>query len=523
MFIKVIQGSSTRKFKLNDQATLSELRKELQRLIGADADNVNICYKDSDGEVISILSDEDWNVCFEEFTLKCKDKPVVTVTIQLNEGTTSSKLDATDNQSFSHTQTEFADIKEEPKLSIPVIDQEKVIEAVISEPAQEIPPTEIKSEESEPKSVFEDEPHVEVKPDHHDAQQDDYVSCYLRVDDEMNDLTHLINNLIPGVEVVKAEIIEEDKPASDSLTQSTLTVDMKKEIESIVDERISKIISARNIPAPATPASQGFVHSGIFCDGCKSKIVDQPRYKSLVIADFDLCENCEKKGIHIGPMVKFPKPSVHSASRLNAFFNENLHDFFRTEAEQPQTVQPTQNENFYHDHPWGRFSRRRGWGAGRRCPYSNQRESSPLRESARSSFTHQTNSNEPTGQNLQSQPTSSRPGIYDLQSFFTDSRLPERIRNATQNVAPQFLNHFANFARGCTSSAHRPTAAPTSTQPAGVAGQAAPSRVQPPTDYIDELISQAEQVMGPMDKSFLREFIVRNNINNLSSLFENLY
>src|SRR3990167_9234287 len=224
MFIKVIQGTSTRKFKLDDKASLSQLRKELQRLIGEEANKVNILYTDSDGETITIVSDEDWNVCVEEFAFKNKDKPVSTVTIQVADVANSSKLDVT-NQSFSQVQSIAPeDIKEEPKpeISKPIISEDKVIEEVI--------PTPIVEEKAQA-----DNP----------AEQDKYLSCFLKLTD-LDNLTEAINSLLPGAEIVSAEIVEDEKPAQPfnvSLDQSTLTVDMKKEIESLVDQRVSQILS----------------------------------------------------------------------------------------------------------------------------------------------------------------------------------------------------------------------------------------------------------------------------------------
>lgn len=519
MFIKVIQGTSTRKFKLDDKAPLSQLRKELQRLIGEEANKVNICYSDSDGETITVVSEEDWNVCVEEFALKNKDKPVSTITIQLLQpALDSSKLDMT-NQSLNKTQSVVVeDIKEEPKEPVlaPAPSQDKVIEEVIP---VETKPAETKQAEDQTRSVFEDEPITqEEKPQPENThEQDNYLSCFLKLGD-LENLKEAINNLLPGAEIVSAEVIEDPKeaePVNESLAESTLSVDMKKEIESLVDQRVSQILSSRNIAAPnvSNPTARaGFVHNGIFCDGCKGKIVDQPRYKSLVIPDYDLCETCERKGIHDGPMVKFPKPSAHSASRLNSFFAENLHSFFGTEGEQHD------ENNHRFNHPWGRFGgRRRSWIGGNRCPwFANRRECSPRRE-----FVNQNSTS--NAQPTHSEPTTARPGIYDLQSFFQNARIPEGIKNMAQTVAPQLINHFSKFAnchRANTQAApQRPTQEPA--QPTPAVPQ--PPRVQPPKDHVEELITKAEEVMGAVDRPFMREFIIKNHITTLQQLFESLY
>lgn len=49
---------------------------------------------------------------------------------------------------------------------------------------------------------------------------------------------------------------------------------------------------------PAAHSSSGFAHVGVACDGCNVNPVVGMRYKCLHCPNFDLCENCEKKGIH---------------------------------------------------------------------------------------------------------------------------------------------------------------------------------------------------------------------------------
>lgn len=515
MFIKVNQGISTRKFKLDDKATLSQLRKELQRIIGEDVNKVNISYTDSDGEVITVLSEEDWSVCVEEFTTKNKDKPVLTVTIQVSEAMLASKTDIS-SQSFCQSQTEVVDIKEEPKPENPAPTQETVIEEVVPEPQVESTVKDTKPEEVQMKSVFEDETPDEPQSTENPAelqapQEDQYLSCFLNVDG-LGDLNSILNNLIPGVEVVKAEFVTEQKHTEtmdESLAQSTLTVDMKKEIMSLVDQRVSQILSTRNITATPAPSTDRFAHHGIFCDGCKSRIVDQPRYKSLVIPDYDLCETCESKGIHVGPMVKFPKPSAHPASRLNAFFRENLHEFFAGEVAAPQRTLPESHPHPHgFQHQWSRFPRRRSWVGGSRCPYfanrdeSTRTEVSPRRDSARPSFcSTMTDSNTQTHQR---QPNPDRPASFDLEHLFRNARIPENLRNIAQNVAPQLLSHLTRL-----------------TQQNSAPAQAAPAPA--PRDPVEDLITRAEEVLGSVDRHFLRDFITRNNITSVESLIENLY
>merc|ERR1712130_1020018 len=52
----------------------------------------------------------------------------------------------------------------------------------------------------------------------------------------------------------------------------------------------------------------GELHPGIVCDGCDGPVLG-PRYKCLVCADYDLCKNCEGRGLHSQhKMVRLPQP-----------------------------------------------------------------------------------------------------------------------------------------------------------------------------------------------------------------------
>merc|ERR1712226_831325 len=52
----------------------------------------------------------------------------------------------------------------------------------------------------------------------------------------------------------------------------------------------------------------GELHPGIVCDGCDGPVLG-PRYKCLVCADYDLCKDCEGRGLHSQhKMVRLPQP-----------------------------------------------------------------------------------------------------------------------------------------------------------------------------------------------------------------------
>merc|ERR1712146_608532 len=65
-------------------------------------------------------------------------------------------------------------------------------------------------------------------------------------------------------------------------------------------------------------------------------IKNMARFKSLVKHDYDLCEECEKTGIHPGPMVKYSAPSKYTPWQLNNKFRE-FSSFFEHEASERQS------------------------------------------------------------------------------------------------------------------------------------------------------------------------------------------
>merc|ERR1712226_1392879 len=60
----------------------------------------------------------------------------------------------------------------------------------------------------------------------------------------------------------------------------------------------------------------GEVHPGIVCDGCDGPVLG-PRYKCLVCADYDLCKDCEGRGLHSQhKMVRLPQPCKRDTKGL---------------------------------------------------------------------------------------------------------------------------------------------------------------------------------------------------------------
>merc|ERR1712117_538545 len=59
------------------------------------------------------------------------------------------------------------------------------------------------------------------------------------------------------------------------------------------------------------------VHYGVTCDGCDMSPITGVRYKSLELDDYDLCSECEAKGVHPGQnMIKITEPGYNFPQRL---------------------------------------------------------------------------------------------------------------------------------------------------------------------------------------------------------------
>lgn len=305
MYIKFSFKTTTKKVKVDDSVNLENLRKELVKCFGESAKNFVLSYQDAEKDTVIITTQDDWSVCMDELNFMQKDKPIKSLLLTVH---TEDDFVPIGNSRVEDTVTE--EIKEEKKQEKAPVFQEKVIE--------EVKPTEVVSTPVVEKVVVEEvkpTPLPEVVP-----EPEKITPAF--ASNIVEQLTDVLGSLGIQVDSVEATVEPTHNEAHNSSVSSTLSNDMKDEIESMIEEKIQRAINLKKAAAPKIEtAGKNFTHRGIVCDGCSKGIHNMARFKSLVKPDFDLCEECEAKGIHEGPMVKFNTPTVNPPHVLEKKFH----------------------------------------------------------------------------------------------------------------------------------------------------------------------------------------------------------
>lgn len=388
MFIKVSYNQTMRKFKLSDDSSLDTLQQELFRRYGEDLNACRLNYLDADKELISITCEEDWQLCVEEAQDLAQGNSVFTVPIVLKPIDSEEALEEVP-ETTEEAPEEVVEATEEdpnPEIQAEPIEESAVIvdeNAPVIEEVEQVAPGEdeyVKLPENEYVKLPENEEPQEEKP----------VEEILE-----NSMCQFINKAKNYMEELKeaidkpAESMEEPSFEGNTSIMSSLSQQMKDEISELIDEKLSKQMKNISLPKAPEPVTiepkkvekkQKFTHKYIICDGCKKTIHDMARFKSLVKADFDLCEKCEATGkYHVGPMVKYTTPSKYSPYILNNKYNEFM-SFFKDDVcprntecfdynhEEDQKINEEFNEEFEHWENRGRRNR-----CGRRARHMNMR------------------------------------------------------------------------------------------------------------------------------------------------------
>lgn len=337
MFIKIAFSNTTRKLKLDDSATLAQLKTELVRCFGEKVAEMSLGYQDSESELITITSQEDWEVCLEEFKDKSKGKPSLNVTLQLIQGeefVTIGDSRITKSEETAPVETE-SEIKEEVKEAKPtdVFPEDKII----LETKETTQTEEISEKKEEVPQIPDEIIEAEIKiPEESFSKPEDLHNLIKNVTDTLGSVFGI------NVDVIDARVepARQEESELNESSVSRLTQDQRTEIEDMIEEKIHKALNMKKDKKckkekkekkeKKTETTAFFAHTNIICDGCKQGIKNMARFKSLVINDYDLCEECEKTGIHPGPMVKFNTPSQYNPFQLNNKFGEFI-PFFKND------------------------------------------------------------------------------------------------------------------------------------------------------------------------------------------------
>lgn len=64
------------------------------------------------------------------------------------------------------------------------------------------------------------------------------------------------------------------------------------------------------------------IHENFICDGCGMTPIKGIRYMSSVHNNYDICETCERNGVHAGqPLLKIRKPEFAPAKLICQYKN----------------------------------------------------------------------------------------------------------------------------------------------------------------------------------------------------------
>lgn len=356
MFIKAEFKGQKRKFKLQDKSGFAELLKELVRCFGSEITQLELGYIDEDEEFIRITNDEEWEVCVEEFGIKNKSKQVNSLEIKIREPNTSFTGNSTTNQQLTQSfalleETKPTEAEDEMKKSLEqwnmIGESIKPEEVAVPEPelgnsVSNIEPDLAQSEMSCPEgfTLREETPIIDEIVEEEKMQEEDLpkIPKYTNTSqqdivldmkitgtpEELARLQHSITHQfapMAGFCIDKAEIeVKQDAPDQSLLNSSSMTQDLREEIESMIEEKIARAM--KKSVEPEKPKST-YNHFGITCDICRKIIVNSCRFKSLVKHDFDICETCEATGVHPEPLIKIRAPLDRNASwNVNRHFEE---------------------------------------------------------------------------------------------------------------------------------------------------------------------------------------------------------
>lgn len=405
MIIKFIHhNGKKRQTKVSQIPNFEELRNLSLKIWGDSVKNCLFGYIDCDEELITIVNQDDWEVCVEEMESLQEDKKIGKIIVRIlvndeintlaesvvigNVPTLETEVSVAPTENFDTSRIEDSTFNlvadgfetetpvetpvetpeetpveaqeetpeeapvEEEKVSLPALIVQEAIQRSL-EAVEQVKNTDQldewkmvnKSQKSEePVEEEGDDNIVEETTEQPQVEEEESVfdeeaapvrvintnpeDCVIDIKVDGNDLEAVrqqVLELAPlmGFEVdvcqivdKKPEVVPEPEIKENDLNvstcetgRSTMTIDMKDEIQKMIQERVKEELmrSGLSTTAPVEEDKCDTVHTGFSCDGCGINPIKGVRFHSLVKQNFDLCAKCEKKMHQEHPMIRFRK------------------------------------------------------------------------------------------------------------------------------------------------------------------------------------------------------------------------
>lgn len=148
---------------------------------------------------------------------------------------------------------------------------------------------------------------------------DSEVNCQLLVPDE-NDREEAIESEVTCFKCNGSGVNKKGLPCRKCKSTGLLMSNELSEMHEIVKQEVGEYCRDRfkqmfkEYMDAKQVEQEGQVHEGIECDACGKCPIKGIRFKCAIQSDYDLCEDCERKGINSEhAMVKIRKPSMAPA------------------------------------------------------------------------------------------------------------------------------------------------------------------------------------------------------------------
>lgn len=306
-----------------NRPALSELHADLFDVLKIELSAVTIQYYDSEGELIDIVDEDDWQTCIDEFKHSSTDKISQGLVILILDKKNKAKKPS--GKAATATTSEVAKADTAAVLTISTVwvesrIQESIVESKVEPPKLEKPKEQPKLVESKPtsyrfnytqeelddirkvspllfsriESIFADKYEkalIEAERNfkqYHEQQLKHKIIEFQKKFDKLND-TH-----VKELEKLKKEkdIALAPRPTPSLFAKAALIAEPEIKPE---EKNVSRKPSMVNEASPSKEHLKKYTHYAVGCDGCGDFPLRGIRYKSIHERDYDLCEACFKK------------------------------------------------------------------------------------------------------------------------------------------------------------------------------------------------------------------------------------